>query len=139
VCLFYNRRFRRPSHALATWGGSYTAFFDPDYSILATVIEGQSKQRHCLHFDAKHRLEMAEVETLFDAVDDPVGDLENRQEGTAHDREIARLHKQDDLFKMHTYRDRGPAYYRDGSVLTITALNPIDELVKASSVSPPWR
>jgi uncharacterized protein len=39
VSLFYNRRFKRPSRALASWDGSYTAFFDPDYSLLISVIE----------------------------------------------------------------------------------------------------
>ena len=104
VCLFYNRRFKRPSRALSTWDGSYTAFFDPDYSILATVSEGKKTRRHWLHFDAKYRLEMTEVEALFSSTDAiPIG--EDVDDGTAYDRELARIHKQDDLFKMHTYRD----------------------------------
>ena len=105
VCLFYNRRFRRPSRALTTWEGSYTASFDPDYSILATVIEAETTRRHWLHFDAKYRLEASEVETLFVAAEDATAKQDGEEEGTAYDQEIARLHKQDDLFKMHTYRD----------------------------------
>lgn len=104
ICLFYNRRFKRPSRPLSTWDGSYTAFFDPDYSILATMSEGGVTRRHWLHFDAKYRLEMAEVEALFSVPEaSPVN--EDDDEGTAYDRELARIHKQDDLFKMHTYRD----------------------------------
>jgi predicted component of viral defense system (DUF524 family) len=105
VCLFYNRRFRRPNRTLISWEGSYTAFFDPDYSLLVTVIEGEQTRRHWLHFDAKYRLEVSEVETLFAPVDP--GDAEGgaEEEETEYDREITRLHKRDDLFKMHTYRD----------------------------------
>ena len=105
VCLFYNRRFKRPSRALATWNGSYTAFFDPDYSVLATVTEGDTTHRHWLHFDAKYRLEIAEVEALFAAAEDAIANPDDGDEGTAYDQEIARIHKRDDLFKMHTYRD----------------------------------
>jgi predicted component of viral defense system (DUF524 family) len=105
ICLFYNRRFRRPSRALATWDGSYTAYFDPDYSILLTASEGDQKRRHWLHFDAKYRLENSEIEELFAAHDLPDSSLTDDEETTAYDREIARLHKRDDLFKMHTYRD----------------------------------
>ena len=105
MCLFYNRRFKRPSRALATWDGSYTAFFDPDYSILVTVVEGETTRRHWLHFDAEYHLEIEEVETLFAAADDTIATQDDEEEGTAYSREIARIHKQDDLFKMHTYRD----------------------------------
>jgi predicted component of viral defense system (DUF524 family) len=104
VDLFYNRRFKRPNRALVSWDGSYTAFFDPDYSLLATVIEGSSTRRHWLHFDAKYRLEMREVEAIF-ASDDRANGGEIEGEETEYDREIARLHKREDLFKMHTYRD----------------------------------
>jgi uncharacterized protein len=105
VCLFYNRRFRRPSRTLATWDGSYTAFFDPDYSILLTVSGDGQTRRHWLHFDAKYRLENNEVDELFAAQDAPESSSDDNEEATAYDREIARLHRRDDLFKMHTYRD----------------------------------
>jgi predicted component of viral defense system (DUF524 family) len=105
VCLFYNRRFKRPSRVLETWDGSYTAYFDPDYSILLTVSDGPQRHRHWLHFDAKYRLENKEVEELFASDDQPDSSSTGDEEATAYDREIARLHKRDDLFKMHTYRD----------------------------------
>jgi len=104
ICLFYNRRFKRPSRPIQTWDGSYTAFFDPDYSILATMNEGGATRRHWLHFDAKYRLEVAEVAALFSAAE-PAAVNQNEDEGTVYDHELARIHKQDDLFKMHTYRD----------------------------------
>ncbi len=96
VCLFYNRRFKRPTRALASWDGSYSAFFDPDYSILATVVEGATTRRHWLHFDAKYRLEVAEVETLFKAAEETVAASDDGEEMTAYDQEIARIHKRDD-------------------------------------------
>ncbi|MGA2674962.1 MAG: DUF2357 domain-containing protein [Terracidiphilus sp.] len=61
VALFYNRRFQRPSRKMLSWEGSYTAVFDPDYSIAVTVTEGAVVQKHWLHFDAKYRLEPADV------------------------------------------------------------------------------
>lgn len=104
VCLFYNRRFKRPGKSLTTWDGSYSAFFDPDYSLLLTLNEGAAKRRHWLHFDAKYRMEMAEAEALF-ATKDTLATSEEADDDTEYDREIARLHQRDDLFKMHTYRD----------------------------------
>jgi hypothetical protein len=38
---------------MASWEGSYTAMFDPDYSIAITVTKGATVQKHWLHFDAK--------------------------------------------------------------------------------------
>jgi predicted component of viral defense system (DUF524 family) len=105
VCLFYNRRFRRPNRAIISWDGSYTAFFDPDYSLLVTVIDGGRPRRHWLHFDAKYRLELSEVEAIFASEDLPGAGGETEEEATEYDREITRLHKREDLFKMHTYRD----------------------------------
>ena len=105
VSLFYNRRFRRPNRSLVSWDGSYTAFFDPDYSLLVMVIAGPQTRRHWLHFDAKYRLEMTEAEAIF-ATEDPADfDAGIDEEETEYDREITRLHKREDLFKMHTYRD----------------------------------
>ena len=104
VALFYNRRFQRPSRKSLSWEGSYTALFDPDYSIAITVTDGAAVQKHWLHFDAKYRLEAADiveilhdsgVEALADAGDDEIG----------YEQEISRLHRREDLFKMHTYRD----------------------------------
>jgi uncharacterized protein len=88
-----------------SWDGSYTASFDPDYSLLVTAIEGGQKRRHWLHFDAKYRLEMSEVDALFAPEDSAGADAGAEEEETEYDREITRMHKRDDLFKMHTYRD----------------------------------
>lgn len=98
--LFYNQRFSRPTRELSTWRGSYTANFDPDYS-LEIVFEGATgAQRHWLHFDAKYRVEaidMAEV--------DPIAADGEETQPSDYELELARVHRQDDLFKMHTYRD----------------------------------
>jgi predicted component of viral defense system (DUF524 family) len=103
VCLFYNRRFRRPTKKLATWDGSYSAFFHPDYSLLLTVDDDGSKRRHWVHFDAKYRMEPADAAALFASkeIAVPADDDEDAE----YEREIERLHRRDDLFKMHTYRD----------------------------------
>ena len=100
--LYYNRTFARPNRAMTTWHGSYTARFDPDYSIEIVQMEGTHPQRHWLHFDAKYRLDEADRERLFVAPSRDESDLDG---GDSYDREISRVHKQDDLFKMHTYRD----------------------------------
>jgi predicted component of viral defense system (DUF524 family) len=103
VSLFYNRRFKRPSRRLITWDGSYTAFFDPDYSML--VMATGDAQARWLHFDAKYRLESSDLEKLFSFQDSTAFNSYDDDQTTEYDREIARLHKRDDLFKMHTYRD----------------------------------
>lgn len=68
---------------------------------MATVIEGDARRRHWLHFDAKYSLEVTEVETLFNAAEETVAVSDDGEEEAAYDQEIARI----DLFKMHTYRD----------------------------------
>ena len=104
VALFYNRRFQRPSRNLLSWEGSYTAVFDPDYSIAVTVTEGKAVQKHWLHFDAKYRLEPAEVaQILHGSGDEVMADADDDEIG--YEQEISRLHRREDLFKMHTYRD----------------------------------
>jgi predicted component of viral defense system (DUF524 family) len=104
VALFYNRRFQRPSRNLLSWEGSYTAVFDPDYSIAITITEGAAVQKHWLHFDAKYRLEPAEViQILHDNSEDTLADADDDEMG--YEQEISRLHRREDLFKMHTYRD----------------------------------
>ena len=104
VALFYNRRFQRPSRNLLSWEGSYTALFDPDYSLAITVTEGVAVQKHWLHFDAKYRLEPAEViQILHDSGEEVLADADDDEIGNEH--EISRLHRREDLFKMHTYRD----------------------------------
>lgn len=104
VALFYNRRFPRPRRNLASWEGSYTAMFDPDYSIAITVTRGEVVQKHWLHFDAKYRLEPAELaQVLHDASAELMADADDDE--TGYEQEISRLHRREDLFKMHTYRD----------------------------------
>lgn len=99
--LFYNRLFPRPTRVLSSWHGSYTAKFDPDYSIEIMVEEGGNVQRHWLHFDAKYRLESVDLAQPFET-----GDTANDEtEDSDYEKELARVHRQDDLFKMHTYRD----------------------------------
>jgi uncharacterized protein len=100
VSLFFNRRFHRPRSPQSTWEGSYTAFFDPDFSI-RLIKDTTDAQSHWLHFDAKYRLERQQSETLFE------GSPDHRQDVGAADygAEMARVHKLEDLFKMHTYRD----------------------------------
>ena len=104
VALYYNRRFPRPSRNLATWEGSYTAMFDPDYSIAITVTKGAVLQKHWLHFDAKYRLEPAELSKILrDSSAELMADADDDE--TDYAQEISRLHRREDLFKMHTYRD----------------------------------
>jgi len=69
------------------------------------VIEGGQRRRHWLHFDAKYRLETSEVAAIFASSDLTDADTGLEEEETEYDREITRLHKREDLFKMHTYRD----------------------------------
>jgi hypothetical protein len=105
VALFYNRRFKRPSRNLQSWEGSYTASFDPDYSIAITVSEGALRQKHWLHFDAKYRMEPAALaQMLSDAQGEEAAQDEDDDE-LGYEQEISRIHRREDLFKMHTYRD----------------------------------
>ena len=57
-----------------------------------------------MHFDAKYRLERQQADAMFDSDED--GESSAPGNGAAdYEAELARVHKQDDLFKMHTYRD----------------------------------
>ncbi|MEZ7910839.1 MAG: DUF2357 domain-containing protein [Propionivibrio sp.] len=104
VSLFYNKKFRRPKSLTSGWSGSYTAAFDPDFSVHAQSNMAGT-QSHWLHFDAKYRLERREIEDIFDGGPDEEESAEGGDDGTAYETELTRVHKQDDLFKMHTYRD----------------------------------
>jgi hypothetical protein len=99
VSLFYNRRFVRSRSPRTDWAGSYTAAFDPDYSIVVRSPAGSS---HWLHFDAKYRLDRHETESMFESDE---SDETNTDGSPDYEEELTRVHKQDDLFKMHTYRD----------------------------------
>ena len=101
VHLFYNRVFPRPDRAVPGWQGSYTSRFDPDFSVEILVGDDPAHRvRHWLHFDAKYRARITKSGKVAPIVDqgDEVIDVDYFEE-------LARLHKQDDLFKMHTYRD----------------------------------
>lgn len=104
VSLFYNRRFIRAKGPRIDWGGSYTASFDPDYSVAVRAASGGTAT-HWLHFDAKYRLERQQAEALFESTDDDEDDSSSFEGGQDYEVELSRVHKQDDLFKMHTYRD----------------------------------
>lgn len=100
VSLFFNRRFHRPRVSQLAWEGSYTAYFDPDFSIKLTRAAADAPS-HWLHFDAKYRLERQQTETLFE---EP-SCTEQDADAADYNSEMARVHKLEDLFKMHTYRD----------------------------------
>lgn len=105
VSLFYNRRFKRPRSAAVDWHGSYTASFDPDYSIVIVATEGAITERHWLHFDAKYRMESTDVRRLFDGPEENIATEAGDDCEADYEKEIRRVHKREDLFKMHTYRD----------------------------------
>ncbi len=103
VNLFYNKTFARPTRPLSIWHGSYTARFDPDYSFEVIVQQSGVLERHWLHFDAKYRLDSVQLSEVVTTLNE---DSELNGQGAAdYEQELVRLHRQDDLFKMHTYRD----------------------------------
>lgn len=104
VSLFYNRKFTRPKRPQSNWSGSYTASFDPDYSV-AVRASGSGSATHWLHFDAKYRLERQQADELFESADVEDEDNARAEDLPDYEAELSRVHKQDDLFKMHTYRD----------------------------------
>lgn len=101
VSLFYNKRFVRPKAPRVEWDGSYTSSFDPDFSV-QIVRAGGDAPVHWLHFDAKYRLQRQQTEALFE---DSMAEDEEDDGATNYHAELSRVHKQEDLFKMHTYRD----------------------------------
>lgn len=98
--LFYNRRFVRPKTPNLTWDGSYTSSFAPDFS-LRIARACPDSVAHWLHFDAKYRLQQQQTDELFDGAEDEDQDAPSGN----YQEELSRVHKQEDLFKMHTYRD----------------------------------
>lgn len=99
IFLYYNKPFRRQTNTETSWEGSYSGNFDPDFSICLRR-ESENAVPHWLHFDAKYRLERRELFEQFEEQsqrsDRPLTD---------YDRELRRVAKRADLFKMHTYRD----------------------------------
>jgi hypothetical protein len=108
ISLFYNKQFRRPRTPKTDWDGSYTSRFDPDFSLLVSQ-PSNSAVKHWLHFDAKYRLEREEAEGLFDepeGEDMPASEIGAEDPSISeYEAELVRIFKQDDLYKMHTYRD----------------------------------
>ena len=107
--LLYNQRFRRAKKPQSEWSGSYTASFDPDFSVVVAPAAKPSA-KHWLHFDAKYRLERKQAEDLFadeseDKLDEDAEPGPDAATPGDYEAELARVHKQDDLYKMHTYRD----------------------------------
>ena len=102
ISLFYNKKFVRLPTGSEVWDGSYSAIFNPDFSIMIDVVADKEDRIHWLHFDAKYRLD---IETWVSEITD---DSENTTELFATSDEEARIistYKRSDLFKMHTYRD----------------------------------
>lgn len=110
ISLFYNKRFNRSKKAQTDWNGSYTSSFNPDFSIIVAAADGKAA-KHWLHFDAKYRLERQQAEEMFesdggDDYSEVEQDLADEESAAGdYEAELSRVHKQDDLFKMHTYRD----------------------------------
>jgi predicted component of viral defense system (DUF524 family) len=86
--LFFNRRFRPQPEEWGKWSGTYSVSFDPDISIAVKT----PTSTHWLNFDAKYRLERFQWE---DAA----------QEGGGTPAQQKQAYRQDDLNKMHCYRD----------------------------------
>lgn len=90
IRLFFNRRFRPyPEEQWGKWSGTYSVSFDPDISI---AVETPAES-HWLNFDAKYRLEKFQWE---DAAQETERDYSGPQQ---------QAYRQDDLNKMHCYRD----------------------------------
>ena len=103
VTLYYNRQFKRPTRPFSAWYGSYTARFDPDYSVEVRLEDAGRIVRHWLHFDAKYRVDFRDLEELFAPSD--VEEAEDGRTSGDYETELQRFHRRDDLYKMHTYRD----------------------------------
>jgi predicted component of viral defense system (DUF524 family) len=87
--LFYSRQFRpKGSAQWGEWSGTYSIDFDPDISI---AIDVKGRGTHWLNFDAKYKLQRFmwnDAEGLGPAARTP-----------------QKEYKQEDLNKMHCYRD----------------------------------
>lgn len=106
IRLFYNRKFGRPAAANSTWEGSYTATFQPDISIVVSTALAAGTALHWLHFDAKYRLEWAELSQVISDSPSRESDITGEDLISAsYEKEMERLYLKDDLYQMHTYRD----------------------------------
>lgn len=103
ISLFYNKKFVRLPAGSEAWDGSYSAIFNPDFSVMIDVVADDMDRVHWLHFDAKYRLD---VETWVSEVsDDPEDDGPEHPTTSDEEARIISTYKRSDLFKMHTYRD----------------------------------
>ena len=103
VYLFYNKKFTRLPAGAAVWDGSYSAIFNPDFSIMIDVVADPHPERvHWLHLDAKYRLD---VEAWTAEISDDPGDEDPSPTTSDEDARLISTYKRSDLFKMHTYRD----------------------------------
>ena len=103
ISLFYNKRFTPKKRSPSYWSGTYSAQFDPDYSILVEVDTPDGKRLHWLHFDAKYRLDFAQWNGVI-GTSEPLVEAEILEERAASSGGRPAYMK-DDLYKMHTYRD----------------------------------
>ncbi len=103
VTLFYNKNFARLPAGSGAWDGSYSAIFNPDFSVMIDVVaDPQSDRVHWLHFDAKYRLD---VETWAAELSDDPEDDDSLPTTSNEEARLVSTYKRSDLFKMHTYRD----------------------------------
>jgi uncharacterized protein len=103
INLYYNKRFRRPDNPSRIWRDSYTASFDPDFSIELVGQKSGREFRHWVHFDAKYRAELVVADR--DPETATAGATVADKDAIRYEAELRRVSKRDDLFKMHTYRD----------------------------------
>lgn len=102
VALFYNKKFVRTPLGSQAWDGSYSAIFNPDFSVMIDVVADDTDRVHWLHFDAKYRLD---VETWVSEVSDDPNDETTHLTTSEEEARVISTYKRSDLFKMHTYRD----------------------------------
>lgn len=104
ISLFHNRSFRRQTAGNTQWDNSYSASFEPDYSILIEIVTDGVTRFHWLHFDAKYRLDFGRWEA---AVNAQPAEVEQRltRDRVGEELDGRPAYKKDDLYKMHSYRD----------------------------------
>lgn len=93
VSLYYNRTFNRSISN--EWRDSYSGKLAPDFSITVETRSGATRKIHWVHFDAKYRLDFAQWQRELESIADDANAAES----------LIETYKQEDLFKMHTYRD----------------------------------
>lgn len=114
LSLFYHRSFKSGMPYEEFEGVSYSTEFHPDYSIRISIPDSES---HWLHFDAKYRLNLtelerqlarpaiAEIEIELDRSILNTSSKASKSENFPNYNGDKDLYKRPDLYKMHTYRD----------------------------------